>query len=253
VRRVSAGRTDTGRVRKKNEDAFLADDGLGLYIVADGMGGHAAGEVASNEAIDTIRGMICHGRAIVARYALEPDSNTAAAVRRLIESAVQAATYMVHGLAAQSPDRTGMGTTTSLLLVAGADGWIGQVGDSRVYLVRKGLATQVTQDHTWIASQVRQGLMTEEEAANSPHRSAITRAVGNRDYVEVDTFAVAIEDGDRFVLCSDGLHGYVDSAELPAMVLPAPSVAARDLVRLANDRGGEDNITAVVVALGDRA
>jgi protein phosphatase len=250
MERASHARTDIGRKRKGNEDAFLADDEIGLYVVADGMGGHAAGEVASSEAIDSIHGMIRRGRQVIERYAQEPSEDTAARLRRLVESAVQAATYMVYGLAELDPNQAGMGTTITLLLLVGEHALVAQVGDSRIYLIREGAAKQITEDHTLIAWQVRQGLITEEQAKTSPHRNVITRAVGNRDYVEVDTFVMPVTAGDTFVLCSDGLHTYVDAPELPEACKRDLPDATRALVELANSRGGRDNITVIVVRAG---
>jgi PPM family protein phosphatase len=249
MRSQSVAISDIGRRRKSNEDAFFRDDELCLYIVADGMGGHAAGEVAAGEAIDTIHGMINRGRSVVRRLIESPDDDALRAVKRLLESSVQAATYMVYALAELEPDQAGMGTTISALLVAGERGIIAQVGDSRVYLVREGQAQQLTEDHTLIAWQIREGLITKEEARSSPHRNVITRAVGNRDYVEVDTSVVELLPGDRLLLCSDGLHGYLDEAEIPAIADLGIEGAARRFVSLANERGGRDNITVVFVQM----
>ncbi len=249
MRSESASLTDLGRRRKSNEDAYFADDGLRLYVVADGMGGHAAGEVASGEAVDTIFGMVNRGRLSIEKLTQAPSDDNLRAVKRLLESAIQAATYMVYGLAELEPDQAGMGTTISALLVAGGIGVIAQVGDSRVYLVRDGQVQQLTEDHTLIAWQLREGLITKEEAQSSPHRNVITRAVGNRDYVEVDTRAVELQPGDCFVLCSDGLHVYLDEAEIPGITALGLEAAPKRFVALANERGGRDNITVVFVRI----
>jgi protein phosphatase len=232
-----------------NEDAFFVDDDLGLYAVADGMGGHNAGEVASQEAIDTLHGMVRRGMDVV--RALDRDTVDPADVRkgqRLLESAVQAATYMVFGLAQHDPQQHGMGTTLSVLLLAGGIGITAQVGDSRIYLVRDGRASQMTEDHTLIAWQIKQGIISPEEAATSPHKNVITRAVGSREYVQVDVTTFPVQSGDAFLLCSDGLHGYFrDIGEIPPVVALGPVEACRRFIDLANERGGKDNITAVVV------
>lgn len=234
-----------------NEDAFFLDDALGFYAVADGMGGHNAGEVASQEAIDAIHGMVVRGADII--HALEVESPPQEALQRgqrLLESAVQAATYMIYGLAQHEPEQQGMGTTLSALLVAGRVGVTAQVGDSRVYLVRDGEAAQLTEDHTLIGWQLKQGIITPEEAASSPHKNVITRAVGSRDYVQVDVHCFPVRAGDTFLLCSDGLHGYLpDVAEIPPITDLGPTVAARRFIDLANQRGGKDNITALVVEI----
>ncbi len=249
LRRVSSGLSDIGRRRMANEDALFADDTLGLYAVADGMGGHNAGEVASQEALDTLHGMVARGAADI--RALEGDAPTPEDLRkaqRLLESAVQAATYMVFGIAQHDPEQHGMGTTLSALLVSGRVAVTAQVGDSRIYLVRDGRASQLTEDHTLVGWQVKQGILSPEDAARSPHRNVITRAIGSREYVQVDVHTLQVLEGDVFVLCSDGLHTYLkDLRELPPITDLGATVAARRLIDLANERGGKDNVTAIVV------
>lgn len=230
-----------------NEDSFFFDDELGLYVVADGMGGHAAGEVASQEAVDTVHGMVRRDRQKL--LVLEEGNANEASIRaalRVVESAVQAATYMIFGIAQQTPGRQGMGTTLSALALAGRYCLTAQVGDSRVYLVRGGKASQLTEDHTLVAWQLKQGIITEEEAAVSPHRNVITRAVGSREYVQVDTRFLEIQPGDTFLLCSDGLHGYLEEHEIPDIIEMGREESVKRFVDLANERGGRDNITAVV-------
>ena len=205
----SFGRTDVGRHRKANEDAFFRDDDLRLYVVADGMGGHAAGEVASSEAVDTVFGMVKRGMATIGDSNEPLNEARARAACRVIEGAIQAATYMVFAIAELDREKTGMGTTITAALGVGGSLITGQVGDSRIYQIRDGKAVQITEDHTLIAWQIKQGLISADEARTSPHRNVITRAVGNRDYVEVDTSVVAVEAGDRYLLCSDGLYGYL--------------------------------------------
>jgi protein phosphatase len=242
--------TDIGRRRMSNEDAYLLDDALGLYVVADGMGGHAAGEVASQEAVETVMGMVRRGYEAVSRFEQEgPTEANVRAVQRLLESAVQAATYMVFAIAENDPDQKGMGTTVSAMLIMDEYAVVAQVGDSRVYLVRDGGVYQLTEDHTLVAWQVKQGIISEAEAALSPHKNVITRAVGSRDYVQVDTQCIEVGPGDRFLLCSDGLHGYLQDEEIPPILTLEPEVAAGRLIDIANARGGRDNITAIVVEL----
>jgi protein phosphatase len=242
----SFGRTDVGRQRRLNEDSFYRDDELRLYIVADGMGGHAAGEVASSEAVDAIYGMVKRGLAEAGDEAGDPDDPIRAC--RLVEAAIQSATYMLVAIAELDQAMVGMGTTISSALVVGDSMVIGQVGDSRIYQIRGGDAQQITEDHTLIAWQLKQGLISPDEAKISPHRNVITRAVGNRDYVQVDTFVVTVRKGDRYLLCSDGLHGYVyDSLEIADIALLGGNVAVDQFIDMANSRGGRDNITAVLV------
>jgi protein phosphatase len=142
-----------------------------------------------------------------------------------------------------------MGTTISALLVLGNYAITAQVGDSRIYLVRDGAVEQLTEDHTLIAWQLKQGLITPQEAARSPHKNVITRAVGNREYVQVDTRAVAVTAGVRILLCSDGLHGYLRDEDIPQVVALGGEVAVRRFVDIANERGGKDNITAILLEL----
>ena len=246
----SAGITDVGQRRKLNEDAFFVDDLIGLYIVADGMGGHAAGEIASQEAVDTVHGMVMRGYGSL-RVVADGDTSEDSLRRaiRTVESAVQAATYMVFGLAQHDPEQQGMGTTLSVLAMCGDYGITAQVGDSRVYLIRDRIANPLTEDHTLVAWQLKQGIITASEAEKSPHRNVITRAVGSREYVQVDTGFFEVYGQDAFLLCSDGLHGYLTDDEIPGIVDMGPDAATQRFVEVANERGGRDNITAVVVTV----
>ena len=249
LRRTGHGLTDLGRKRRSNEDAFFMDDELGLYVVADGMGGHAAGEVASREAVDTLYGMVKRGIGKLRELVDPVSEGDAQAACRLMESAVQAATYFVYSIAEIDRDKSGMGTTISALLVLGDYAVTAQVGDSRIYLVRDATAEQLTEDHTLIAWQLKQGLITPQEAERSPHKNVITRAVGNREYVQVDTRQVPLVAGVRFLLCSDGLHGYLEDTDIPGIVGMGGQAAVQRFIDLANERGGKDNITAVLVEL----
>jgi serine/threonine protein phosphatase PrpC len=230
-----------GRHRRANEDAMFRDDALSLYVVADGMGGHAAGEVASHEAVDTIHGMVKRG---LSQAGFNIDEARAC---RLLEGAIQAATYMLFAIGEVDRDKSGMGTTISSALFVGRSLVTGQVGDSRIYKIRGGAAEQITEDHTLIAWQMKQGIISADEAKTSPHRNVITRAVGNRDYVEVDTSVLEIEAGDRYLLCSDGLHGYLELDEVASIASLGGEIAVDRFIDVANGRGGRDNITAVLV------
>lgn len=246
----SAGLTDVGQRRKLNEDAFMVDDELGLYVVADGMGGHAAGEIASQEAVDTVYGMVRRGHESLDRVAQgDMSEESLRQAIRIVESAVQAATYMVFGLAQHDPEQQGMGTTLSVLAMCGDYGITAQVGDSRIYLIRNRDAQPLTEDHTLVAWQLKQGIITEAEAARSPHRNVITRAVGSREYVQVDTGFFEVQPSDAYLLCSDGLHGYLQEGEIPDVIDMGPKGAAERFIHVANSRGGRDNITAVVVSV----
>ncbi len=249
----SIGHTDVGRVREHNEDAYAVNDELGLYVVADGMGGAAAGEVASAEAVDTVSGMVRNGREKIQAFNNNPSEENRFAVRRMLESALQAATYMVFGMAAQDPSQKGMGTTISALLIANDQAFIAQVGDSRVYVMRGGRCVQVTQDHTLVNLHVSMGILTPEQAKTAKNRNLVTRAVGVREYVQVDTFDLKCQSEDAFLLCSDGLHDYYkDEKEILETIGVGEKnlmAAAKRLIAKANERGGRDNITSVLVAL----
>jgi len=248
MRCSSCGKSDIGKVRKTNQDAFLCDDDLGLYIVADGMGGHAAGEIAAREAVQAIHDMVVRGRDVIREFLGAPATRESTrAICRLLESSVQSATYLVFGMAEQEPVRQGMGTTVSALLLSGAYGITAQVGDTRIYCVRGDDVIQLTEDHTLVNWQIREGMLTPEEAARSPHRNVITRAVGNHDYVQVDTQVISVRIGDRFLICSDGLHGYVKRGEMAAILAGELPAACDTLINLALQRGGRDNITALTI------
>jgi protein phosphatase len=241
--------TDLGRKRALNEDALYFDDELGLYIVADGMGGHAAGEVASREAVDTLYGMVKRGIGDLHELVDPLSAADSRAACRLMESAVQAATYFVFSIAEIDRDKSGMGTTISALLVLGDYAVTASVGDSRIYKVGDASSEQLTEDHTLIAWQLKQGLITPQEALRSPHKNVITRAVGNREYVQVDTACVPLLPGMRLLLCSDGLHGYLKDEDIPGIVAMGGTAAVQRFIDLANERGGKDNITAILVEI----
>ncbi len=245
----SSGHTDVGRVRKHNEDAFLHDDALGLYVVADGLGGHAAGEVASEEAVHQVRAWVRRERPRVAALVENPyDTDLQNDAEQIIRGAIQSATYLIHSMAEFDDTKAGMGTTISVLMLLGRVAIVGQVGDSRIYLTRDEQIAQITDDHTLIAAQIREGMITEEEARYAPHRNVITRAVGSHEYVEVDTRVVETVPGDRFLLCTDGLHGYLESDDEAMRHLSLPTAdGVKQLIQLANTRGGKDNITAIIV------
>lgn len=241
--------TDRGKRRPLNEDAYLCDDKLGLYVVADGVGGHAKGEVASQESVDQIAGFVRQGRAAIAEFVREPGRDERREpVRRLLESAVQSACYMVFGMAELDPSQKGMSTTISALLIAGSYAVVAQVGDSRIYRVRRGIGQQLTEDHTLVNYKLKQGLISEADAKTMKGKNVITRAVGHKDHVEVDTREIEVQPGDRYLLCSDGLHGYLQAGEIEGVLQAnAPEETPAAFVKMANERGGRDNITVVVV------
>jgi len=231
----SFGSTDTGRKRRRNEDAFVCEPPL--FAVADGMGGAQAGEVASG----------------LAAAALREGGGDGAGERRVAQL-IQEANRRVHDRATTDAAATGMGTTVTAALVE-PDGRVafGHVGDSRAYLLREGRLDQLTDDHSLVAELVRRGELSPAEAEVHPQRSVITRALGTDPDVDVDTFSVEARPGDVFLICSDGLSSYVDGGEIERIMFQFRSdlqAGARSLIDAANRGGGEDNITAVLFAVG---
>ena len=238
-------KTDLGRVRDNNEDkwdffepeepAMMAAKGS-VYAVADGMGGHSAGQIACELALKTLLSV----------YYADSSPDQDASLRR----AVGEANGLIYDTAQAIPDRQGMGTTLTAAVLCEDRLMIAQVGDSRAYLVRGGAISQITEDHSWVAEQVRLGTMTLAEAQVSPFRNIITRSVGTAATVEPDIFTQNVQVGDSLVLCSDGLTGHIEASEILAVVQShSPSSAAMLLVEAANERGGRDNITALVLSV----
>ncbi|HRI07360.1 MAG TPA: protein phosphatase 2C domain-containing protein [Nannocystaceae bacterium] len=246
MRTRSHGATDTGKVRAHNEDAHRGDDRLGLYVVCDGVGGRARGEVAAELTVESISGWVA--RELPALRALPQSDARAGRLGAMLWQAIQHACYMVHSMGRFDPEHKGMSTTVSALLVLDGLGVVGQVGDSRIYLARAGEVRQITDDHTVVAERLRRGEITAAEARASKMRNLITRAVGMKDHVQPDIRTVELRAGDRVLLCSDGLHEYLDdAADLAALFRLPLAEAARRAIIHANDRGGKDNITALFV------
>jgi len=246
----SWARTDVGKRRKHNEDAFLNDDELGLYVVADGMGGHAAGEVASAQAVKSIRAAIDEGKPLLDSLRQTPSIEAREAVSQLMERAILKACADIYALSVSDPGKRGMGTTVVALLCTGKKAVVGHVGDSRVYLYRNSRAHQLTEDHTIIQEQLKRGLITKEQVATAENKNVITRAVGIQPQVAVDTLVTDLLPGDLYLLCSDGLHGYLGDDELPGLLAAEPRGKLPDaLVDVALNRGGRDNISVVCVSV----
>ncbi len=252
----SVARTDVGRRRQINEDALFRDDARGFYVIADGVGGHNKGEIASREAVEQLRMWVYGAERDLERQVARIQSGDKEGVweiRRLLESGVKSACYMVFGMAELDPEKKGMSTTLSALLLRAHVAFAVHVGDSRVYRVRGSAVLQLTEDHTLINYKVKHGMMTRAEAEKASGKNVITRAVGHKDYVQVDTVDIDIAVGDRFLLCSDGLHGYFTSDGEVAELCSDGSLeeCAEAAIGLANQRGGKDNITAVVIEVQD--
>jgi serine/threonine protein phosphatase PrpC len=245
------GHTDVGMKRTHNEDAFLADPELGLFVVCDGVGGRARGEIASREAVDFIWEWFKREEKQLAELRGGKSSEVVPKLCQLMRGAIQNATYMVHSLGQLNPEQRGMSTTASAFYVAGSIGIVGQVGDSRVYLARDSRVSQLTEDHTLVNYQLKHGLISAEEAKRSRIRNVITRAVGHKDYVEVDTLPIPLFPRDRILLCSDGLHGYLNDAALHKIMAKDVQEAVLESIRFANEQGGSDNITSLLIELID--
>ena len=246
----SWAKTDIGKKRKHNEDSFLADQPLGLFVVADGMGGHAAGEVASAIAVQSVRKVVEESRPLIEQFTRSPTAEAREQIAHVMEKAVHRACSDIYQTATSDLGKRGMGTTCVALLTLGKKAVIGHVGDSRVYLFRQGRSHQLTEDHTIINEQLKRGLLTREQAKEAENRNVITRAVGIQPSVAVDTLITDLLPGDLYLLCSDGLHGYLSEEELPILLGQEPREKLADqLVELANARGGKDNITAICISV----
>jgi len=242
MRITSCGITDVGLKRGHNEDNFLINEELNLFVVADGMGGHAGGEYASAIAVNTVEEIVS-SMAVGGDEVDDPIELT----RQKLTHAIRLSGRRIFEKAREQTEFHGMGTTVVVVLVENGNAFVAHVGDSRVYLLRDGAIEQVTEDHSLIAEKIRHGLITPEEAKNHRMRNVITRSLGYQEDVEVDLTVRAIRRGDQYLLCSDGLSGHVEDEEMANLLLSnSPQNAARKLVVLACDRGGDDNITTVI-------
>ena len=233
---VAYGKTDKGLIRSENEDHFCIEGSLGFLAVADGMGGHASGEVASKMAIDILRNYLKNEQ--------EPLSSR-------MTSGIKFANQSIYDASKSQSQWNGMGTTIAAVLLNENRLSIAHVGDSRVYLIRSGNIEQLTDDHTFVFEQVKRGLLTREEADESGMKHILSRALGTAPDVDVDLDELTVSDGDKFVLCSDGLSSLVSDDEIlsAVMSITAPGTACEQLVTMANQKGGYDNITVIVAFL----
>ncbi|MBK8261879.1 MAG: serine/threonine-protein phosphatase [Nannocystis sp.] len=245
MRLIAWASTDVGRVRVQNEDSYLVDANLGLYLVADGMGGHAGGAHASAMCADVVNRVVRRG---MARVSGLPPEEAAHVIMEVLASSASEASARIFDQAQAERSLQGMGTTLTGLLFHGNRGYIVHVGDSRTYLLRGGTARQLTTDHSWLNEQVEAGLLTEEEAKLSDLKHIITRSVGFERLVEADLIAVPVSLGDVFLLCSDGMANYITIDELARLARDHHySELPQICIDLALERGGDDNITVVVV------
>ena len=239
--------TDTGRRRKSNEDALLADLDNGVFVVADGVGGRAAGEVASSITIDAFQQAAKDLAAVVRAYAARPEWSTRNAVLELLDSVCQTASRRVYD-EAETHARRGMTTTLVAAVVGGGSCFLAHVGDSRAYLVRDGLIRQLTEDHSMVNELVRSGQMSRDQALRSRYRNVITRAIGLYPTVQADLMSLEILPGDRVLLSSDGLSDMVETTRIEAVTAENDiETAGRRLIEEALEGGGHDNVTVVMV------
>ena len=236
--------TDVGRVRSHNEDSHLVDDEIGLYLVADGMGGHAGGAHASQLCVDVVRKVVRRGLDQLGSVSADARN---AAIAEMLCAAASEASARIFDQAAADQRLQGMGTTLTGLFLYGDRGYVVHVGDSRAFLMRGGACRQLTNDHSWLNEQVQAGLLSEQEAAASDLKHIITRSVGFERHVEADVIPLNVSLGDAFLLCSDGMANYIFPEEVAGL---ARDHWYADLPRLctdlANKRGGDDNITVLV-------
>lgn len=245
----ASGATDVGKKRTNNEDAFTIRNEQNLYVVADGMGGHSSGEVASQLAVS-------HINAFFDRHSLDEDSTwpypydeAFSFSANKVRTAIAIANDRIQRYSTEHPESRGMGTTVVAALVDREDLVVCHVGDSRAYHFADGKLSLVTADHSWVSEQVRMGLLSDEEASRHPLRNVITKALGTRDQAEADVAQVKLAVGDRVLLCTDGLNSMASDAEISAVMARRLDLDAtcKALLLLANEKGGEDNITVIVI------
>ena len=241
-----AGDTDVGVIRDHNEDSFSIDKDQSLLIMADGMGGHAAGEVASTAAVESIN------QDVVSKIQ-EVQEGDEGAYGKILKDAVKSANRMIFQMAEDEPAKKGMGTTVTAMLIKGESYIISHVGDSRAYLIRDGGITQMTKDHSLVQEMIDGGTLSPEDARHHPERNIVTRCVGINTDVEVDIYTGILREGDRVLLCCDGLSGPVEDSDILRAILDSgnPSAVCRQLISMANQNGGHDNVTAILAVMGD--
>lgn len=238
--------SDVGRRRQENEDSMLYDENLHLYVVADGMGGHVGGGMASKLAVQTI---IESMRAIIAEDETDGGVVTSG-IRKpesILSAAIGKASKKIHNCARDDKTLRGMGTTVVVLWVAEGKAYIAHVGDSRCYLLRRGQLLQLTDDHSLVGEQMRAGIITQEDARTHKYKNVITRSVGFQEHVDIDVIVRAVRPGDTFILCTDGLTNLISDEELADLLEPADlNMSCRVLIDAANSKGGDDNITVML-------
>jgi serine/threonine protein phosphatase PrpC len=246
---IAAGKTDTGIVRSNNEDNFVIDEELGFVVVADGMGGHAAGEIASKMAVSVIHDHLLGKQKFFGTYNKSYSDAT-----NNLSSALRLANLAVLEAAGASPQLHGMGTTVAAALICDNRLSIANIGDSRVYLVRSGHIEQLTDDHSVINEQIKRDLITPEEAVNSKTKNYLTKALGISAELEADLSELTLVDGDILFLCTDGLSNMITNEIILETIVTFqnPAAICDLLIKMANEKGGKDNITAVIGCIKKR-
>lgn len=249
------GLSDIGKKRGRNEDSYLVNDELGLFVVADGMGGHSGGEFASRFAVSTIE-------EVIQSMNMDPEATVISGVNEdgskfgdRLRYAIEVASQKIYDQAIFEPELKGMGTTVAALLVDGNKACVANVGDSRVYLIRGGVIKQVTEDHSLVSEQMRAGILSANDAKTHKLKNIITRSVGYQEEVNADLFYLDLQSGDSLVMCTDGLTNLLDDTFIHEAVKANGNdleAACRHLVGSANAKGGDDNITVLICQVSDR-
>ena len=245
----AAGMTDVGCIRKHNEDSFLSDENLGLFIVADGLGGHAAGEVASQIVVETVARFVGETLEKDRTWPVEYDPTLSYDGNRLKVAMLLSDQAIAEDIR-RNPERETMGSTVVAGLLHGSKVTLAHVGDSRAYILGPEGIRQVTRDHSWVAEQVANGILTPSEARVHPFRNVITQALGNGGELDVELQDLELAKSERLLLCSDGLSGMIGDKQIWDIVEQSNDIqhAVESLISVAREHGGEDNITAVLVA-----
>ena len=235
-------KSDKGKVREINQDYFYIStslDQVQLYILADGMGGYNGGEIASSLAVQTAKNYIENNFKDI-----EKDKDS---IIQLLGSSMEYANMIVYEKSKEKPELQGMGTTLEIFLIYNNKAYIGHVGDSRIYRIRKDFIRKLTQDHSYVQKLVKEGTITKEQAEHHPQKNMLMKALGCNAFVEPDVMVKGFQKDDILIMCSDGLTNLVDQTTLYEMASKNIEQATKDLVNLANDRGGHDNITVIVI------
>jgi protein phosphatase len=245
----AAGNTDVGCVRKHNEDSFLANTDLGLFMVADGLGGHAAGEVASRIVVETVARFVGETLEKDRTWPVEYDPSLSYDGNRLKVALLLSDQAIAEDIR-RNPERETMGSTVVACLLHGPQVTLAHVGDSRAYILGPEGIHQVTRDHSWVAEQVANGILTPSEARVHPFRNVITQALGNGGDLEVEVQTLELSNSERLLLCSDGLSGMIGDKQIWEIVRQSSDlqVAVESLIYAAREHGGEDNITVILVS-----